>query len=284
MNQYSLLHPKYLQENYVPMLCEYYDRSDMVSTTFHFDHAHSLAEIMYVRRGMISLKIDGEVIMLGRKQFIWIDSGVPHRNVYFETDQVSMMNVEYNYAKDTSLPGLQALYAQYEPLRYLFSNPKPYRIFTDSDNSMYLLLKQLTQIGALSEEARRLSSVLCTQLLLLLSNFWKKSGSKADSNHYIQYTNSYLREHYRENVQIKEIASQLKIHPNYLQKIYKLHNQLTIMEQLNEIRLSHARELLAQEALPLCSLAERTGFHSPQYLQKLFLKKYGVRVQEYGAL
>ncbi len=280
MNKYSLLDKKYIEGNYVPQLCEYYDRSDMVNTTFQFNHAHTLAEIMYVRHGMISLKIGNDTIMLGRKQYVWIDAGVPHQNLYFETDKVSMINIEYNYTIDDSIPSLKNLYNQYEPISYLFDHPKPYKVFTDHDNSIYLLLKQMTQTGTLTEDTKKLNSILCSELLLLLGNYWRIEESRGENNNFLQSIHHYLQEHYAKKIEIKDIALHLGISSNYLQKKYKKLSNSTITEQLNNIRLEHAKSIKETENISITKIADRVGMTSSRQLQKLFLKKYQINIQD----
>lgn len=281
MNPLSLFHEKYLQGNYIPNLCEYYDRSDMVNTTPQFDHVHRLAEIMYVRQGRMSLEIEGKTVVLGRNQFVWIDSGIRHKNIFFHSNAVSMLNIEYNYVESTNLPSLATLCESYFPLQNFFAKPRNYAVFTDNNDSMYLLLKQIVQTGALTKESISLNQVLCTELLLLLANFWKKSDKPILGNRHVQNCIQYLQKHYAQNITIKQLAETLDLHPNYLQKIFKEQTGYTIMDYLLHIRLDVARELLQDSTYSLAGLSAAVGITSPNTLQKAFESRFGKSLQAF---
>ncbi|MDY5731463.1 MAG: helix-turn-helix domain-containing protein [Eubacteriales bacterium] len=262
MQNFSLLQEKYIQQNYVPSISYYYDRSDMVGTTLNFDHAHKSAEIMYVRHGMLSIKVEDEIVMLGRKQFVWIDAGVAHSNLYFESDTVSMMNVEYHLIPSANIPSLATLYESYAPLQKLYQTPAKYKVFTDHNNSMYLLLKQITQMKTKEEANEYFESILCTQLILILANFWSMGSSAPDNSSYIAFANHYLQEHYSEQIFIKDIANALHIHPHYLQRIYKQNQGCTLSERLKAIRLQQAKILLNNTEKSMATICEKTGIQN----------------------
>lgn len=281
MNRYSLQDKKYLADNYVPYLKSYYDRSDMVNTTRHFNHSHISAEIMYSYEGIFSIEVEGETVVLNPKQFIWIDAGVQHKSLYFETPKVAMMNIEYTYAKDSSLPSIAQMYSMYEPLQYMYNTPQKYRVFDDNNGSMYHLLKQITQMGIANQHYQYMSNILVEQIILLLANFWKKPSGTINSTSFITMVNAYIKANYFQNIKSQDIAEHTGLNISQLQGLYKKGTGKTISKALREYRLEKAKEILKNEDISILQLANRVGISSAQHLQKLFLERYKLKIQDY---
>ena len=282
-NPYTIFNKKYLQGEFQPEVKYYYDRSDMVRTTLSFSHSHITAEIMYVNKGLICLNIEGKSVRLGPRQFIFIDSGVYHSSLYYETPDVSMMNVEFvvTEEKGSTSPSIAELWNAYAPLREAASKPCDYRVFTDNDNSIYLILKQIINFADEDKPAEELRDMLCTELLLNIAYLWNDNPQATYSNKYVSFTDEYLEKNYEYDVRIADIASELGIHPSYLQMIYKQEKNCTIIYSLQKIRINKAMELLKNKDMSLLDIANAVGISSAQYLQKLFFKHMGISVGRY---
>lgn len=93
---------------------------------------------------------------------------------------------------------------------------------------------------------------------------------------------SYLEENYANNISLTDLSEALGKTPEYLCTIFKQHLHLTIIGELTDIRISHARVMLVE--YPEKSVAEigfLCGFQSPSYFGKVFKKKCGVTPNEY---
>ena len=55
----------------------------------------------------------------------------------------------------------------------------------------------------------------------------------------------------------------------------------TIREEIQRIRLDHAKRMLRETDLPISQIAEASGFNSPSYLTHVFRKEIGITPAKY---
>jgi len=83
----------------------------------------------------------------------------------------------------------------------------------------------------------------------------------------------YLKECYKNNVTTADVANALNMSYRNLSRLFRQETGITIIEQLNEIRISKARKLLLTTDMPVSKIAEETGFLNVYYFSTAF-KKY----------
>lgn len=106
--------------------------------------------------------------------------------------------------------------------------------------------------------------------------------STCQENQIISLIMNYLEENYFNNISLYDISEALGKTPEYLCNIFKSSLHSTIIEELTNIRISHARIMLLE--YPNISVAEigaRCGFQSPSYFGKVFKKKCGLTPNAY---
>lgn len=282
-NKYSIFNKKYLEGDYYPIVKYYYDRSDMLRTTSKFSHSHITAEIMYVNKGYICLSIGDVPIKLGPGQFIFIDSGIYHSSLYYETPDVAMMNVEFVISENnnTDISSVAELARAYAPMAKALNNPCDYKIFTDNDNSISLILKEIINFANEDKPFADLRDILCAELIINIAHLWQDAPKITACNKYVCMTDEYLEQNYEHPVLIGNIAKKLNIHPSYLQMLYKQEKNCTIIYSLQKIRINKAMELLKNDDMSLLDIANAVGISSVQYLQKLFSKHTGMSINRF---
>jgi AraC-like DNA-binding protein len=83
------------------------------------------------------------------------------------------------------------------------------------------------------------------------------------------------------NLSLQSIASTLKMTSAYVGRMFKQSEFVAVGEYINEIRLTHAQELLETKTLSIKEIMELVGFLNESTFFKLFKKKYGVTPKEY---
>jgi AraC-like DNA-binding protein len=83
------------------------------------------------------------------------------------------------------------------------------------------------------------------------------------------------------NLSLQGIASMLKMTPAYVGRIFKQNEWKSVGEYINEVRLTHARELLETKSFSIKEIMELAGYMNESTFFKLFKKKYGVTPREY---
>ena len=85
----------------------------------------------------------------------------------------------------------------------------------------------------------------------------------------------YIHQHYDCDIQAKDIAAVVNLHPVYLQRIFKSNMNQTLTEYMAELRIEKAKMLLARTDVPIIEIADYVGFNSRQYFSALFKKHTG---------
>jgi Response regulator containing CheY-like receiver domain and AraC-type DNA-binding domain len=92
---------------------------------------------------------------------------------------------------------------------------------------------------------------------------------------------AYVHNHFQLAISLGETAEALNMNSSYLSKLFKEEVGAGFVEYLNEVRLSHAKELMDHKNMKLKDLIEQSGFYSYQYFFSLFKKKYNMTPKEY---
>jgi two-component system response regulator YesN len=91
--------------------------------------------------------------------------------------------------------------------------------------------------------------------------------------------------HYMElecqNVTLASIAEKLYMAPTYLSLLFKTNTGKTFIEQLTDIRLEKARDMLLDTSMRNYEVAEKVGYHDSRYFSQIFRRKFGVSPTEY---
>lgn len=102
---------------------------------------------------------------------------------------------------------------------------------------------------------------------LLLS---ERPGKDRSNHPIVHQALLYLEEYYATDIQVHDLANALHISYRHLARLFKQETGNSIIEQLNEIRIKHAKKLLRETLLTTREIAYRTGLTNEQYLSSLF--------------
>ncbi|WP_282936039.1 response regulator [Paenibacillus sp. RC67] len=93
----------------------------------------------------------------------------------------------------------------------------------------------------------------------------------------------YMREHFIEDLSLKEAAEMVNMNETYLSYLFKKETQTGFTEYLNQLRLDKASEYLAETNLPSYLIAEKVGYANINYFGRIFKKMIGLSPQQYRA-
>ena len=91
----------------------------------------------------------------------------------------------------------------------------------------------------------------------------------------------YINEHYAEPLTIDEIAEKMLLSKYYLCHLFRVNTGVTVMQYLNEYRLSVARQLLSETSLSIGSIALDCGFAGSSHFCTVFRSKEGISPREF---
>ena len=90
----------------------------------------------------------------------------------------------------------------------------------------------------------------------------------------------YLREHFREDISVKEMASMINMTVTSFCRFYKNRTLKHFKQTLNEMRISHACELLGKGST-VQEACYRSGFNNPAYFSRTFKRIVGANPSSY---
>ncbi len=86
---------------------------------------------------------------------------------------------------------------------------------------------------------------------------------------------AFIQKNYAKPLSLKSICAEIGYSPTYSDGIFRKDAGRPIIDFLLETRISKAKELLIENSLSLCEIAERTGFNDYNYFSRLFKKRAG---------
>ncbi len=102
--------------------------------------------------------------------------------------------------------------------------------------------------------------------------------------HYTQRIQQYIHLHYRERISIDDLARDLKISPDHMNRVYKKETGQTISLAIWNARLESAKKELLQTSLSIGYIASHNGFSSKQDFIRRFEEQYGSAPDKYRAV
>ena len=91
----------------------------------------------------------------------------------------------------------------------------------------------------------------------------------------------YIRDHLDENIQIDDIAAAAAVSRRSLQRKFPQVVGHTLQKEIRQVRISKAKNLLAQTDLPLYQIASACGFRYPEHLSRIFKQVTGATPTDY---
>jgi two-component system response regulator YesN len=93
--------------------------------------------------------------------------------------------------------------------------------------------------------------------------------------------NQFIEQHLAEDLSLESLAVHLYLHPTYLSRLYKQIAGVRISDYIKDMRLTKAKDLLANPRLKIHEVALNVGFESAHYFTKVFKKEMLITPQEY---
>ncbi|MFP4354091.1 MAG: substrate-binding domain-containing protein [Phycisphaerae bacterium] len=91
----------------------------------------------------------------------------------------------------------------------------------------------------------------------------------------------YIRDHLDENIQVDDIAAAAAVSRRSLQRKFPQVVGHTLQKEIRQVRISKAKNLLAQTDLPLYQIASACGFRYPEHLSRIFKQVTGATPTDY---
>lgn len=93
--------------------------------------------------------------------------------------------------------------------------------------------------------------------------------------------NDFLSHNFHKKLTIEAIADTMGFNRHYMMRAFKKETGVTIAQQLHEIRLNHAKNLLRNTLKSIADVAQLSGFESVSHFSRLFKEETGKTPAEY---
>ncbi|HEY5587280.1 MAG TPA: AraC family transcriptional regulator [Ruminiclostridium sp.] len=122
-------------------------------------------------------------------------------------------------------------------------------------------------------------------LLCLLGRVWKKQLVESEilyegKRDLLTEALQFIETNINSQLNIKKIASQVYLSPNYFRKVFKEKTGLTPIEYINKIRIARAFKLLSENNASISQAAEAVGINDLNYFSRLFKSLAGCSPSE----
>lgn len=121
------------------------------------------------------------------------------------------------------------------------------------------------------------------KLISLLSYYVENFHCEcSDSTDYAEMACSFIEKNYRNpQISVQLVADHINIERSYLYRRFKAATGISVIEYINNIRVSKAEILLADDSIPIKDVAYSVGFTDPMYFSRVFKKIRGKAPSEY---
>lgn len=278
----SIYAPELRRNDYHPKVVAYYfkqwDRFEMPY------HQHRHVEIMYVISGSCIVETQEDLFTLNKKDFILLDADVSHRLLVDEENPCRMFNLEFIFEpkKGPFLSFKDMVEANPSFLAFLELN-KPYYTLSDPNEIYHTLKSLILELDESFGDEGWMTHLLLSELLLRISRMimHKRGNEHHQTDQYVQKIIDYIRHHYDCDIQVKDIAASVNLHPGYLHRIFKHQMNCTIVEYLTSLRIEKAKMLLTHTDTPIVEISGYIGLNSSQYFSSIFKKHTGISPVEF---
>lgn len=86
----------------------------------------------------------------------------------------------------------------------------------------------------------------------------------------VQEALQYVSQHLDQGFGLREVADHVHLNPSYFSVLFKEQMEMTFIEYVTRLRIQKAKELLLQTKLPVSEIAERVGYQTTKYFNKVF--------------
>jgi len=248
------------------------------------EHYHDFYEIEYIRSGEGYHIINGEKHRVGAGDVFFTNIGSSH---YFETtfeNPIIVYNCVFNQsALDGICEGFNKNSA-FGELRVLPENMnRPYAYLYDSNFEIKDILDKM-----LCEYANKSEGYLMQitgLLLMLLTSFSRKYGGFHEENgkhqEQLYEVKRHIKEHFRDEINLDDLARIARVHPNYLCRIFKDQVGISISKYIQNVRINYAAMLLRDSNISISYIMSEVGYNNEKYFREIFKDKIGKSPQQY---
>ncbi|KYG91269.1 hypothetical protein A0U40_15005 [[Bacillus] sp. KCTC 13219] len=124
--------------------------------------------------------------------------------------------------------------------------------------------------------------IIESELINLLSQYVNEVIPHSKNYHAIvNEVISYVRNNYKQEIKLSELAQSLFVSPPYLSNLFKEQTGTTLSEYIMKYRIEKSKKLLLEGEKSIGAISEEVGFNSQNYYNRVFKKYEKMTPQDY---
>lgn len=187
-------------------------------------HHHNSMEFMYIVDGMCEIQTEKRTEHLMEKQFILLQSNIPHRPVVNPHMSCTILNLEFSFSKNRlekevciPITELQRRCPEMKQLIYLSNE---YAVFHDNVGIFQCFQELVSELTQNAPCHLFLSELLFERLLVMIS--CRASTRRPETGViYVRKIKKYIRQHYSEELELQNIADFINLNCDYMRRLFK---------------------------------------------------------------
>ena len=109
----------------------------------------------------------------------------------------------------------------------------------------------------------------------------KRTDAAGDSPRIVERIKNIVRDEYRSDIGLEDIAERVNLAPAYLSYLFKKETGANLVKYITDYRMEQARKLLEDEELKIVLVAKACGYENQPYFNRLFKNYYGMTPRQY---
>ncbi len=237
-------------------------------------HIHPEYEIVYVKNGSGVLKIGNKTHFYKNGVLVFLGGNIPHSDLgnhekNNSLEVVVQFSKEFVHEKLSNFPELTDMVKLIELSKHvlIFDNSvktflsQRFERFSQLDNQEKFinLLSILSHLSANQNH--------CKLLSLGISNEFREKET-----YRLKKIFEHVNNHYHEPIAIHDIAMKVGLTPNSFSRFFKKVTKRRFVDFVNEFKIRKAIEAMNQGSMTITEIMYVSGFNSPSYFAKQFMK------------
>jgi len=250
---------------------------------FHIPvHWHDEVEIIYVKKGNITIYIQEDIFPAGPGDLFFVNTGELH---FMESDD---MGVEYY----TLLFPLEFLSFQIEDaletevFRPLRQKKLLFPSLLEDEQAKKQVRKMIQEMIAVNDE-KETGYQLRTRISLLEVIEYMMREEAFLQPSFVNTTDmqreliTFIQKHYTEKITLGMLAKEFHLSEKYVSWYFKEHFSISFMQYVLHLRMSRAKDLLVSTDSPITEVALSCGYPSVNLFIRNFKEVHGVTPLQY---
>lgn len=242
-------------------------------------HTHPEFEIMYAADGTCSVFVvessgTYQEITLREGEYIFLDSGIPHRLSVERGSPCRVLNLEIALLPPERQFYLGQLTAS-QSFAKLAKSGSPFFTGSDLSGELHQAIVSLQKSLYSRPDSLECDFQIGLFFLELANQFGRTKRRTSGELIYVKRALAFLEENFDREIAVADVAEAAGTSKAHLQRLFKAETGDSIVDRILELRIGKAKYLLETSTLPVIDVAIGVGFNSRQHFSETFRKQVG---------